>query len=188
MPLLDGIAACQAIRADEERHGRGRLPIVALTAHASAEWAEACLAAGFDRYLTKPLQVDALPMVMSLVAEAGRQTTDTAGPEAVESHPLSRLDPRIAAHVVGTFRLHAPASLTGLQTAVATGDPAATAQWAHRLAGALAYVEGGEVHDLAVRLQQDPGAPDAAQVLATLTDQMDRLYAELERDWPATAK
>ena len=44
-------AATRAIRAEG-----GRLPILALTAHAGAEEAAGILAAGMDRHLTKPLR------------------------------------------------------------------------------------------------------------------------------------
>jgi signal transduction histidine kinase/DNA-binding response OmpR family regulator len=54
MPEMDGKEAATAIRASEApgRH----VPIVAMTAHAMEGDAEAILAAGIDRYLTKPLR------------------------------------------------------------------------------------------------------------------------------------
>jgi signal transduction histidine kinase/DNA-binding response OmpR family regulator len=55
MPEMDGREAARAIRAEEALCG-GRVPIVALTAHALDGDAEAALAAGIDRYVTKPLR------------------------------------------------------------------------------------------------------------------------------------
>lgn len=53
MPELDGIALTRAVRASE---GVGvRLPIVGLTANASQEVENECLAAGMDAFLTKPV-------------------------------------------------------------------------------------------------------------------------------------
>jgi CheY-like chemotaxis protein len=54
MPELDGRDAAREIRALEG--GRSHVPIIALTAHAMASDSEAILAAGIDRYLTKPLR------------------------------------------------------------------------------------------------------------------------------------
>jgi CheY-like chemotaxis protein/HPt (histidine-containing phosphotransfer) domain-containing protein len=54
MPELNGLEVCQAIRAHEKRSG-GHRPIVMLTAQAMKGDREACLAAGADDYLTKPV-------------------------------------------------------------------------------------------------------------------------------------
>ncbi|MCU0554794.1 MAG: PAS domain S-box protein [Syntrophales bacterium] len=56
MPVMDGIEATRAIRALENGCGTAtRIPIVALTAHAVREYIDACLQAGMDDYLIKPV-------------------------------------------------------------------------------------------------------------------------------------
>ena len=45
-------------------NGRGHVPIVALTAHAMDGDSTAILAAGLDRYMTKPLRKTAITAVM----------------------------------------------------------------------------------------------------------------------------
>ncbi|MDQ2712379.1 MAG: ATP-binding protein [Acidobacteriota bacterium] len=59
MPELDGLATAAEIRKREMITG-GRLPIVALTAHAMQGDAERCLQAGMDRYLSKPVEAGKL--------------------------------------------------------------------------------------------------------------------------------
>lgn len=54
MPLLDGIQVTRAIRVKEQKRG-GHIPIIALTAHATKEDRAACLQAGMDDFLTKPV-------------------------------------------------------------------------------------------------------------------------------------
>ncbi|HYJ08027.1 MAG TPA: response regulator, partial [Polyangiaceae bacterium] len=54
MPALTGLQVCEAIRAHEAESG-GHRPIVMLTAQAMKGDREACLAAGADDYLTKPV-------------------------------------------------------------------------------------------------------------------------------------
>jgi CheY-like chemotaxis protein len=59
MPVMDGVAATQAIR-DREKSTGMRLPIIALTAHALNGDKERFLAAGLDDYVAKPLKLDDL--------------------------------------------------------------------------------------------------------------------------------
>jgi signal transduction histidine kinase/CheY-like chemotaxis protein len=63
MPVMDGIEATRAIRA-READGRQRLPIVALTANASASDRDHCLATGMDDYLAKPFRAPQLRAVL----------------------------------------------------------------------------------------------------------------------------
>jgi len=51
---MDGFSATSAIRERERKRG-GRIPIVAMTAHALREDKERCLAIGMDAYVSKPI-------------------------------------------------------------------------------------------------------------------------------------
>jgi PAS domain S-box-containing protein len=65
MPGTDGIEAARRMRLAEADSGR-RTPIIALTANAFAEDREACLAAGMDGFLVKPLDREQLAAVLRL--------------------------------------------------------------------------------------------------------------------------
>ena len=73
MPGMDGLEATRRIRAFEAEHDSARTPIIALTANASAEDRDACLAAGMDGFLVKPLDRDRLAALrVSAGANAAR--------------------------------------------------------------------------------------------------------------------
>jgi len=55
MPGMDGIEAARTIRASEAQSGIRRTPIVALTADVLEAGRQACLEAGMDGFLTKPV-------------------------------------------------------------------------------------------------------------------------------------
>jgi len=65
MPVMDGYEATRRIRARDAAAHSGRVPIVAMTAHAMSGAREDCLAAGMDDYVAKPVQMDALRAVLA---------------------------------------------------------------------------------------------------------------------------
>ena len=78
MPRVDGVEAARLIRA------RGidgsTLPIVALTANAFAEDVDACLAAGMQAHLSKPIDLDALGAALARFLPARRRPAIAAEP------------------------------------------------------------------------------------------------------------
>ena len=65
MPVMNGLEAAARIRSLPDR-GKAAVPIVAITANAMRGDREACLAAGMNGYLTKPISA------ASLLDEIGR--------------------------------------------------------------------------------------------------------------------
>jgi signal transduction histidine kinase/CheY-like chemotaxis protein len=55
MPVMDGIQATLAIRA-QETISKSRIRIIAMTAHVTNEYREKCLAVGMDAFISKPIQ------------------------------------------------------------------------------------------------------------------------------------
>ena len=60
MPMMDGLTAIRAIREDERREGRRRMPIISLTANAMSHQVQAALQAGADLHLAKPITSEGL--------------------------------------------------------------------------------------------------------------------------------
>ena len=56
MPVMDGHASTRAIRHWETENNRKHTPIIALTAHATREEVDKCLAAGCDSHVAKPVK------------------------------------------------------------------------------------------------------------------------------------
>jgi signal transduction histidine kinase/ActR/RegA family two-component response regulator len=72
MPEMDGLQATQLIREEERRRSPGeRIPILALTAHASPAQHKECLAVGMDGILTKPISVPNLLQEIRAVIHKG---------------------------------------------------------------------------------------------------------------------
>jgi PAS domain S-box-containing protein len=84
MPVMDGIAATEAIRSREKETGK-HIPIVALTAAAMKEDAEACRSAGMDDYLTKP--IDRYDLQATMARHAPKQSVN----DSLDERQKSRL-------------------------------------------------------------------------------------------------
>jgi CheY-like chemotaxis protein len=57
LPVMDGIQATEKIRASKKLDG---VPIIAVTAHQETDFRIGAKAAGFDAYVTKPVDIDFL--------------------------------------------------------------------------------------------------------------------------------
>jgi len=69
MPGMDGHVATARIRRQAQR---GEVPIIAMTAHASAAFRDECLAAGMNDYITKPIDARVLIDTLSRWTRAHR--------------------------------------------------------------------------------------------------------------------
>jgi two-component system, sensor histidine kinase and response regulator len=108
MPVMDGLTATRRLRADPALRA---LPVIAMTAGALAGDREACLAAGMNDVVTKPIDPDDLRR--ALARWLARR--DGAGPAAAEPpHPSAPADPGAPAPT----RVPARAALTELPRGV----------------------------------------------------------------------
>ncbi len=61
LPVMDGFAATQQIRASE---GLEEVTVIAVTAHQGTDFRKDAREAGFDAYVTKPIDIDSLAELM----------------------------------------------------------------------------------------------------------------------------
>ena len=80
MPGMDGIEAMKAIKAD--RHSESRdMPIVALTANAVSTAKEMFISAGFDGFVSKPVEITELERVLKRVLPKSAVTYESISPD-----------------------------------------------------------------------------------------------------------
>jgi two-component system sensor histidine kinase/response regulator len=152
MPELDGYDATRCIRG-HERDSRGL--IIAMTAHSMRGDREACLAAGMDDYLSKPIQSEELDNVLRRWLPDNRQgvespdATDSqvddhgAAPEpseeVLDQDTISALRSNLTVEALQqlnrTFDESLTARLTTIENAMRSGDQAEVRRTAHLLKG-----------------------------------------------------
>jgi CheY-like chemotaxis protein len=65
MPNKDGYQACKEIRRWEKKNGHRRHPIIALSANVLGDVYAKCVEAGFNSYVTKPVEFKELSLALS---------------------------------------------------------------------------------------------------------------------------
>jgi CheY-like chemotaxis protein/HPt (histidine-containing phosphotransfer) domain-containing protein len=181
MPEMDGLAATRAIREDPTLRD---LPIIAMTANAMKADLDACLVAGMNDHITKPIERKALLQTLRRWLPASQKAAFSPGPVAAILDDSPRLD---GIDVAGsltrlglefeTFRRmlvrfadSQGATIDALRAAVASGDSAAAARHAHAIAGASGNLGAEGLHAAAKALERAGRADnrDLAHLLADL--------------------
>ena len=188
MPVMDGYSATEEIRRREA--GGQRVPIIAMTAGATSEDRERCLASGMDAYVAKPIDVAALSDALSRWARPAHGRSDQPGDvpaasphregPAIDEERLSILrglgapdGQSLLVKLTHAFMARSPVLLATMRRMLDSGDDAGLRDAAHELAGSAANIGAVRVADLA--RQAETGGK------ATAIDLLDRLGPELER-------
>lgn len=69
MPRKDGYQTCRDIRAWEAKNSYAKIPIIALSANVMSDVLEKCNEAGFNSYVTKPVDFKSLSATMGNLLE-----------------------------------------------------------------------------------------------------------------------
>jgi two-component system, sensor histidine kinase and response regulator len=194
MPVMDGFEATRLIR-ERERGGAARIPIIALTANASAEDRLACQRVGMDEFLSKPFQRQQLLAMLARVTSASAEAvTDARAPTgakatvaavSVASTTATAADGAAAATAVPVGL--PPPALVASAAATAEGDAAAATPRSpgERLPSApgLPVLDPQALDE--IRAVQSPHKPDLVTQLLQLF--LDRSPAQLEEIAQAAA-
>jgi CheY-like chemotaxis protein/anti-sigma regulatory factor (Ser/Thr protein kinase) len=195
MPMMDGYQATAAIRHLEcqtERH----IPIIALTAHSTASDREACLKAGMDAYLSKPINVAKLvkatesSVLKSVPRSGGEQWNspsngEPSGKTVVDRDSvMKRLggDEELFRSFIEVFTEDSPAMMQQLRDAVAERNSSLIQRSAHSLRGLAANFNAAGVVELASKLEQagkDGDLSEANSLMTQLNEAMEQLQETL---------
>jgi two-component system sensor histidine kinase/response regulator len=192
MPEMDGLEATRALRADQAFRD---LPIIAMTANAMKQDREACLEAGMNDYVTKPIERAVLARTLRKWIPAAASAT--AEHEGTTDFPIRSDLPGI--DIEGTIRrLGVPVeslrglllrfaesergTLEALRGAVAAGDAVAVSRHAHAIAGAAGNLGAGPLRDAAKALEMAGRANDTglSGLLRVVEERASAVFSSIE--------
>ncbi len=195
MPVMDGYQATRRIREKEQQGWRAatapRLPIIALTADATKEVVNRCLADGMDDHLAKPVTTDAVrkKLVRWLKLEGEVQPPPESGamqatlalpvakrPPAVDENKLSELTHIMGAKMgefISAFLEDLSAHLGKITAALSDHRFEEARKIAHTLKGSSANVGASTLAGLLVEIEAGcrTAAADAARRALTVVEQ-----------------
>ncbi|MEM9488252.1 MAG: Hpt domain-containing protein, partial [Myxococcota bacterium] len=190
MPVMDGLAATQAIR-EREVDGE-RIPIIALTAHAMPGYRERCIAAGMDDYMSKPVRPAGLLAILSRWAPSrdpaqdrddDRVGVDTGtGRPAIDQQTLSGIEAfhgdDVVKQLIALFCESTPEHLERLVASIRERDRSVVHFEAHYLKDSAAALGATAMRDLCARIESMAGQGEldaAAELAAQLTAEAERV-------------
>ncbi|MDD5295614.1 MAG: response regulator [Rhodocyclaceae bacterium] len=202
MPMMGGFEATEAIRAWEREsageHAPHHIQIIAMTAHAMAGDREACLAAGMDDYVSKPVQTSALVAALARVEQTLPPALAGAPPArlpvaSAKVYDRARLldnlggDMELLYQIAGMFLDDYPASLESVNQAVAAGDRDKLYSAAHSVKGMVSNfgAELAVAAAVAVEKRCRSGDMEGIAILAHgLADAVEELAEALRSEVP----
>jgi two-component system, sensor histidine kinase and response regulator len=194
MPEMDGFEATAQIRRRERETG-GRVPIVALTAHATDADRARCLEAGMDDFLAKPVSPATLNVVIERLVLAPAPSGVPVGADRVDAEVgraergfdregfLARIEgnEELLQSFVEFFLELVPGKITEIRAHLDQEDLANVGLSAHNLKGSAATVGAVGLADAAALLEQaaDQGAlAEAGRLFPALEEELKRLREE----------
>jgi len=194
MPHMDGLQVATEWRRRESQAG-GHMPIIAMTAHAMAGDRDACLAAGMDAYVSKPIRarvlLETIAAVVSVPAPAPAPEPQLPADAAVAgtvdwavAKAAVHGDEQLLGDVCRALLEESPRLLAALRQSIAAGSAESLRRAAHTLKSAVGYFGAQEAFDLAYQIERQALTAECQVSAATLTELeqcIERVLAEVAR-------
>ena len=198
MPEMDGFEATKTIRDAERKNGK-HVPIVAMTAHALEGDRERCLQSGMDDYISKPVKIDALHLIVRKWANPPKAAAPAAEPSrpgpgntaegAIDPNALQALvelqadeEDDMVGELVNLFLREAPVKIADIREAVSGQNALNVERVAHSLkssAETLGALTMGKFCAELEKIGRGSSLEGAEEILTWMENEFERVKEEL---------
>lgn len=167
MPVMNGFEATRYIR-EATNGNQFRIPIIAMTANAMQGDREACMLAGMDDYISKPIQMDKLKSILESWIVAIRPSTNLSSTEIsqINQKPVIRMDivegirslqypdePDLMSDLINSYEADLDTNLQKIQMEFLSKNYDELRRLLHRLKGSSANLGAGILIDTILVLE-----------------------------------
>jgi CheY-like chemotaxis protein len=188
MPNVDGYEATRQIR-ERERTDAGREPmyIIAMTANTQADDRAACLEAGMDDFISKPVQLGELENALNKSLGIDTDSAPSGTAPLLDETQLDQLrgngQDDAFREIIDLFLAQTEEQIGQLNKAVGNQDTATTSHLAHQLKGSSANLGARRLSDALSRLEQSANDNDlahAAPLIKEIQGTFDRTRVQFQ--------
>jgi signal transduction histidine kinase/CheY-like chemotaxis protein/HPt (histidine-containing phosphotransfer) domain-containing protein len=194
MPAMDGLEATRQVRSPYSTVRNPKVPIIAITAHASQEYREMCFTAGMDDFVVKPIQPGELakalarwitPVLSSSKVETAQEEGKGPGLVFDRDEVLERLggDESLLEEISEIFFNDVPGQIASIEGAIERGDCSRVAHQAHTLKGASGSFGAHTLQAAALAIEEAALSEEIAQLrqgLLIIKDEFEKVRQQAQ--------
>ena len=187
LPDLDGLEATRRIRQSEQA-STAHVPVVAMTASAMPEDRQACLEAGMDDFMAKPVGLDELAKMVdkwtgaATPADEARDSDDAVQFEALATLQADLDDPELVVSLVERFLEELNVRADGFRNAAERADLDSLHRIGHTLKSTSELMGALELRDVCREAEQLDDPEALGELGARFRRSADRAATQL-REW-----
>ena len=177
MPEMDGYEATDYIR--KSKSPKSKIPIIALTAHASLGEVEKCTKAGTDAYISKPFKAEVLLQEIATLIRNNPDFTpnisDTekslAQNKVINLNYLREMangDASFIEEIINMFILQTPDNIANLLTLAQENKWLEVKAIAHKMKSSIVLIGNKELENICINLQQYARSPSSIELIPSL--------------------
>lgn len=158
MPVMNGIECIKKIRENENLSKAGHIPVIAMTAYAMKEDKDACLKAGMDDYISKPInfvefyyKIERAIRISEEISEAENEISF----DLLETIQSLNGDEKLLEDLRRIFIESYPKQMKNIKKSILKNDFNAIRTISHDMKGETAHIGGMKLYALACSIEKN---------------------------------